>query len=78
MVAPRGAQELQNVRKPRSWLTLGPPFGRPFSVLSALNFENGPFLSVFGDFFADSKKASKKELPGEGKIGVWTMPADVS
>ena len=33
---------------------------------------------IFGDFFADSKKASKTELPGEGKIGVWTMPAYVS
>ena len=47
MVAPRRAQELQNVRKPRSRLTLGPPFGTPFGVLSALNFENGHFLSVF-------------------------------
>ena len=33
MVAPRGAQEPQHVRKPHSRPPLGPPFGRQFSVL---------------------------------------------
>ena len=32
MVAPRGAQELQNVRKPRSRLTPGSPFGHHFGT----------------------------------------------
>ena len=45
MMVPRGAQEPQNVRKPRSRSTLGPPFGRSFSVLFRL------FRCFFGALF---------------------------
>ena len=36
MLAPRGAQEPQNVRKPHSRSPLGPPFGRSFPVLCSI------------------------------------------
>ena len=42
MLAPRGAQEPQHVRKPRSRSPRGPPFGWPFSV----------FFMIFRCFFA--------------------------
>ena len=53
MVAPRGEQELKNVRKPHSADTVGPPFGSPFSrFFSIFPCFCGPlFLRVvFGRF----------------------------
>ena len=55
MMVPRGAQEPQNVRKPRSRSTLGPPFGRSFSVLFR-------FFSVF--FWRAFSEGSLGGLPG--------------
>ena len=55
MRVPRGAQKPQNVRKARSSATLGPPFGRSFSVLFRLFrcFFGALFRRVVWDGFRD-------------------------
>ena len=74
----QGPPEQKRPKKDPNSRTDRAPRRDTFGPSSAHNFEKAIFYVIFGDFFGDSKKALKTELPKGGRMCNPTMPVHVS